>query len=71
MNQIVYEFLSKTNNNPHKAYDEYIKYHLISGISLPRDVKGLQDFIKASNQNNLNRKESLIQRNQHNQQNIR
>jgi len=48
MNQIVYEYLNKTNNNPHKAYDEYIKYHLLSGRQFPEDVKGIKDFIKAS-----------------------
>ena len=48
MNQLVYEFLQKTNNDPHKAYDEYIKYHLLSGNPFPKDVKGITDFIKAS-----------------------
>lgn len=48
MNIIVYEFLSKTNNNPHKAWDEYIKYYLLSGKQLSEDIKGIQDFIKAS-----------------------
>ncbi|HZK71207.1 MAG TPA: hypothetical protein VFD03_06775 [Clostridia bacterium] len=48
MNQLVYDFLQKTNNNPHKAWDEYIKYHLLSGKPFPEDVKGTQDFIKAS-----------------------
>ena len=48
MNNIVYEFLAKADNNPHKAYDEYIKYHLLAGKQLPEDVKGLKDFMKAS-----------------------
>ena len=48
MNSLVYEYLNKTGNNPHKAYDEYIKYHLLSGERLPEDIKGLKDFITAS-----------------------
>jgi hypothetical protein len=48
MNSMVYEYLNKTNNNPHKAYDEYIKYHLLSGKQLPEDIKGIKDFITAS-----------------------
>jgi hypothetical protein len=31
MNPMVNVFLENNNNNPHKAYDEYIKYHLLSG----------------------------------------
>ena len=49
MNLIVNEFLTKTNNDPHKAYDEFIKYHLLAGKPFPEDVKGLQDFVKESN----------------------
>ncbi len=48
MNQLVYEFLQQNDNDPHEAWDEYIKYHLLSGKPFPDDVKGLQDFIKAS-----------------------
>jgi hypothetical protein len=48
MNNIVYEYLNKTGNNPHKAYDEYIKYHLLSGKPMPEDITGIKDFIKAS-----------------------
>lgn len=48
MNQLIYNFLQKTNNDPHKAWDEYIKYHLLSGKPFPEDIKGIQDFIKAS-----------------------
>ena len=48
MNALINEFLEKTNNDPHKAWDEYIKYHLMSGNSFPEDIKGIKDFIKAS-----------------------
>ena len=48
MNLLINEFLVKTDNNPHKAYDEYIKYHLLSGIIFPSDVTGIKDFIIAS-----------------------
>lgn len=48
INPIVNEYLNKNNNDPQKAYNEYIKYHLLSGNKLPEDVSGIRDFIKES-----------------------
>ena len=41
-------YLIDTDNDPHNAYNEYIKFYLVSGQKLPGYVKGLKDFIKIS-----------------------
>ena len=41
-------YLADTQNNPHQAYNEYIKFYLVSGQKLPGYVKGLKDFVKVS-----------------------
>ena len=46
--KIIKSFLEDTNNNPHKAWDEYIKFYLEGGIPLPVYIKGIKDFIKVS-----------------------
>ena len=48
MNTLVNEFLAENRNDPHKAYDEYIKHHLLCGMPIPTDITGLKDFIKQS-----------------------
>jgi hypothetical protein len=62
MNSLVYEYLNKTGNNPHKAYDEYIKYHLLSGKSLPEDIKGIKDFITASKPEQTKQRKTYIKK---------
>jgi hypothetical protein len=42
------QIFTKTNNDPHQAWDEYIKYFLLSGKKMPDDINGIKDFIKAS-----------------------
>jgi len=37
-----------SDNNPHHAYDQYIKDHLLSGRSFPYYIQGIKDFITAS-----------------------
>jgi hypothetical protein len=46
--EIVSEYLQETNNNPHEAYNKYIKYYLESGKSLPTFIEGIKDFIRWS-----------------------
>ena len=41
-------YLADTNNDPHKAYNEYIKFYLVSSQQLPGYIKGLKDFVKVS-----------------------
>jgi len=41
-------YLADTDNDPHNAYNEYIKFYLVSGQQLPGYIKGLKDFIKVS-----------------------
>jgi len=41
-------YLSDTQNDPHNAWDEYIKFYLVSGQSLPTFINGIKDFIKVS-----------------------
>jgi len=36
------------DNNPHTAYNQYIKEHLLSGQSFPYYIAGIKDFITAS-----------------------
>lgn len=50
MKDLVSYYLTFSNNDPHKAYDEYIKEHLLSGKQLPYFIKGLEDFIKVAKQ---------------------
>jgi len=42
-------WLLLNKNNPHKAYDEFIKDHLRRGKSFPYYVTGLKDFVQVSN----------------------
>ena len=48
MRDTVNSYLLLNNNNPHAAYNEYIKNHLLSGKLLPHYVNGLKDFIAVS-----------------------
>lgn len=48
MREDVTEYLLKTNNDPHAAWDLFIKRHLQAGISIPEWIKGKQDFVKVS-----------------------
>jgi len=43
-------YLADTENDAHNAYNEYIKFYLISGQNLPGFIKGIKDFIKVSEQ---------------------
>lgn len=45
MKQEVMEYLLKTNNDPHKAWDLYIKHHLENNILMPHYIKGIKDFL--------------------------
>jgi len=35
-------------SNPHKAFEQYIKDHMISGQPMPYYIQGVKDFITAS-----------------------
>lgn len=48
MRGVVNSYLLANNNDPQKAYNDYIKYFLCNNISLPYYIKGLKDFIKLS-----------------------
>jgi len=37
-----------SDNNPHTAYEQYIKDHLLSGNPFPYYIAGIKDFITAS-----------------------
>jgi hypothetical protein len=39
-------YLTYNNYDGHKAYDNYIKDHLMSGKSLPYYINGIKDFLK-------------------------
>ena len=39
-------YLVYNSNDPHKAYDNFIKDYLLSGHSLPYYINGIKDFIK-------------------------
>jgi hypothetical protein len=54
-------YLLQTNNEPHKAYDLFIKEHLESGEWLPYYIKGNKDFIQVSQELavELNRKDQM------------
>jgi esterase/lipase len=45
---ITSQYLQESKNDPHKAYDLYIKDHLLSGKSFPSCIEGIKDFITAS-----------------------
>ena len=46
--EIIIGYLQESNNNPHEAYDNYIKYYLASGSTFPECIQGIKDFIKYS-----------------------
>lgn len=46
--ELCQSYLLVTNNNPYKAYDQYIKDYLLYGKILPYYISGIKDFIKAS-----------------------
>lgn len=48
MENDVREWLYKTNNDPHKAWDEYIKDMLTRGVARAYYIKGIKDFIAVS-----------------------
>lgn len=48
MRGLVNYYLMQNNNNPHNAYDEYIKDYLLNNMPLPYFINGLKDFIKLS-----------------------
>jgi len=37
-----------SDNNPHTAYEQYIKDHMLSGQPMPYYIQGIKDFITAS-----------------------
>ena len=61
-------YLADTKNNPHNAYNEYIKFYLLSGQQLPGYIKGLKDFCKISKeyQKEYEYRQQLEQRKQDN-----
>ncbi len=44
MRREVENWLLKNNNDPHKAWDAYIKYHLENNMLLDYYIKGIKDF---------------------------
>lgn len=40
----VTEWLLKSGNNPHKAWDAYIKYHLENKMLMDHYIRGIKDF---------------------------
>jgi hypothetical protein len=48
MREDVTDYLTRTNNNPHQAWDLFVKEHLQSGKAFPNWIKGKKDFIKVS-----------------------
>lgn len=48
MESLVRLYLDDTNNDPHIAWDEYVKYNMISNNKFPDYIKGIKDFIKVS-----------------------
>jgi len=54
MRDTVNSYLLINNNNPHAAYNGYIKDHLLSGKVLPYYVNGIKDFIAVSKDNKNN-----------------
>lgn len=45
MEFLVKSYLLRANNDPHEAYNEFIKCHLMSSRRLPDYIKGLKDFV--------------------------
>jgi len=54
MRDTVNSYLLINGNNPHAAYNGYIKDHLLSGKVLPYYVNGIKDFIAVSKDNKNN-----------------
>jgi hypothetical protein len=54
-------YLLQTKNDPHKAYDLFIKEHLESKQMIPYYIKGIKDFNKVSEELavKLNQKEQM------------
>jgi hypothetical protein len=50
MREDVTEYLQRTNNDPHKAWDLFIKEHLEANKPLPNWIKGKKDFVKVANE---------------------
>jgi hypothetical protein len=48
MREEVTEYLLKTNNDPHAAWDLFVKKHLQAGIEIPEWIHGKKDFVKVS-----------------------
>jgi len=48
MRNVVDSYLLFNNNNPHAAYNQYIKDHLLSGKTLPYFINGIKDFVNVS-----------------------
>ena len=48
MRNLVEYYLIINNNDPHKAYNCYIKEYLLNGNKLPYYINGLNDFNKVS-----------------------
>jgi len=48
VSRLIKLYLVDTDNDPHQAYNEYIKFYLLSNQQLPGYIKGLKDFIKVS-----------------------
>jgi len=54
MRDTVNAYLLLNNNNPHAAWNGYIKDHLLSGKTLPYYINGIKDFIAVSKDNKNN-----------------
>lgn len=48
MKEDVTEWLLKTNNDPHKAWDEYCKHLVMNNHLRSHYIKGKEDFVKVS-----------------------
>jgi hypothetical protein len=48
MREEVTEYLLKTNNDPHAAWDLFVKRHLQAGIEIPEWIHDKKDFVKVS-----------------------
>lgn len=60
--ELCQSYLLETNNNPHKAYDQYIKDNLLRGQLFPHYISGIKDFIKASKQLEIDLKQIRLER---------
>lgn len=45
---IIKSFLKENDNNPEKAWDDYIAYYLRNRIGFPAHIKGIKDFKRVS-----------------------